>query len=79
MDWFLSHLPSAFEEAVAAAGLDFHSDRLWELYIEWEKEQGDMKAATGVYDRVLRVPTQLYSSHYEKWDYTHSQTVHFLY
>uniref|UniRef100_A0A673WPR0 Pre-mRNA-processing factor 39-like n=1 Tax=Salmo trutta TaxID=8032 RepID=A0A673WPR0_SALTR len=58
---------SAFEEAVAAAGLDFHSDRLWELYIEWEKEQGDMKAATGVYDRVLRVPTQLYSSHYEKF------------
>uniref|UniRef100_A0A674CLU0 Pre-mRNA-processing factor 39-like n=1 Tax=Salmo trutta TaxID=8032 RepID=A0A674CLU0_SALTR len=58
---------SAFEEAVAAAGLDFHSDRLWELYIEWEKEQGDMKAATGVYDRILRVPTQLYSSHYEKF------------
>uniref|UniRef100_A0A8C7P661 Si:ch211-114c17.1 n=1 Tax=Oncorhynchus mykiss TaxID=8022 RepID=A0A8C7P661_ONCMY len=58
---------SAFEEAVTAAGLDFHSDRLWELYIEWEKEQGDMKAATGVYDRVLRVPTQLYSSHYEKF------------
>ncbi|KAL0973872.1 hypothetical protein UPYG_G00212260 [Umbra pygmaea] len=58
---------SAFEEAVAAAGLDFHSDRLWELYIEWEKEQGDMRAASGVYDRVLRVPTQLYSSHYEKF------------
>uniref|UniRef100_A0A3P8XRM3 Uncharacterized protein n=2 Tax=Esox lucius TaxID=8010 RepID=A0A3P8XRM3_ESOLU len=64
---------SAFEEAVAAAGLDFHSDRLWELYIEWEKEQGDMRAASGVYDRVLRVPTQLYSSHYDKFK-THLNT-----
>ncbi|XP_067103516.1 pre-mRNA-processing factor 39 isoform X1 [Osmerus mordax] len=58
---------SAFEEALVAAGLDFHSDRLWDLYVEWEKEQGDMKAATGVYDRALKTPTQLYSSHYEKF------------
>lgn len=57
----------AFEEAIAAAGLDFHSDRLWDLYAEWEKEQGDMRATAAVYDRVLKVPTQLYSSHYEKF------------
>jgi len=57
---------SVFEGAVAAAGLDFHSDRLWDLYVEWEKEQGNMRAAAAVLDRVLRVPTQLYSSHYDK-------------
>ncbi|KAM3611958.1 uncharacterized protein V6R79_000026 [Siganus canaliculatus] len=57
----------AFEGAVQAAGLDFHSDRLWDLYIEWEKEQGNMKNATVVLDRILRVPTQLYNSHYEKF------------
>ncbi|KAF3838520.1 hypothetical protein F7725_010288 [Dissostichus mawsoni] len=34
---------SVFEEGVSAAGLDFHSDRLWDLYVEWEKEQGNMK------------------------------------
>ena len=59
--------PSAFEEAVSAAGWDWHSDRLWDLYAEWEKEQGNLKAMTEVYDRVMRVPTQLYSTHYEKY------------
>ncbi|KAF7707505.1 pre-mRNA-processing factor 39 [Silurus meridionalis] len=57
---------SVFEDALAAAGWDWHSDRLWDLYAEWEKEQGDLRAMTAVYDRVMRVPTQLYSTHYEK-------------
>ncbi|KAF0039795.1 hypothetical protein F2P81_008030 [Scophthalmus maximus] len=56
-----------FEDAVAAAGLDFHSDRLWDLYVEWEKEQGNMQNATAVLDRVLKVPTQLYNTHYDKF------------
>lgn len=55
-----------FEDAVRAAGLDFHSDRLWDLYVEWEKEQGNMRNATAVLDRVLKVPTQLYNTHYDK-------------
>ncbi|XP_037636273.1 pre-mRNA-processing factor 39 [Sebastes umbrosus] len=58
---------SVFEEAVVAAGLDFHSDRLWDLYVEWEKEQGNMKNASNVLDRVLKVPTQLYNTHYDKF------------
>ncbi|KAK5864714.1 hypothetical protein PBY51_015933 [Eleginops maclovinus] len=58
---------SVFEEGVRAAGLDFHSDRLWDLYVEWEKEQGNMKNAATVLDRVLRVPTQLYNTHYDKF------------
>lgn len=60
-------LLSVFEEALAAAGWDFHSDRLWDLYAEWEKEQGNLNFMTGIYDRVLRVPTQLYNTHYEKY------------
>ncbi|XP_013861592.1 pre-mRNA-processing factor 39 [Austrofundulus limnaeus] len=56
-----------FEDAVAAAGLDFHSDRLWDLYVEWEKEQGNTKNAAAVLDRVLKVPTQLYNTHYDKF------------
>lgn len=55
-----------FEDAIQAAGLDFHSDRLWDLYIEWEKEQGNMRNATTVLDRILKVPTQLYNTHYDK-------------
>ncbi|XP_034453760.1 pre-mRNA-processing factor 39 [Hippoglossus hippoglossus] len=58
---------SVFEDAVVAAGLDFHSDRLWDLYVEWEKEQGNMKNATAILDRVLKVPTQLYNTHYDKF------------
>lgn len=57
---------SVFEDAVRAAGLDFHSDRLWDLYVEWEKEQGNMRNATAVLDRVLKVPTHLYNTHYDK-------------
>ncbi|XP_066466302.1 pre-mRNA-processing factor 39-like isoform X2 [Tiliqua scincoides] len=56
-----------FESAVAAAGVDFRSDKLWELYVEWQKEQGDLKAVTAIYDRVLAMPTQLYSHHWEKF------------
>lgn len=62
-----SRIRGVFEDAVTAAGLDFHSDRLWDLYVEWEKEQGNMKNATAVLDRVLRVPTQLYNTHYDKF------------
>ncbi|XP_077588398.1 pre-mRNA-processing factor 39 [Stigmatopora nigra] len=58
---------SVFEDAVTAAGLDFHSDRLWDLYAEWEKEQGNLRNVTGVLDRVLRIPTQHYNAHYEKF------------
>nr|XP_019940465.1 PREDICTED: pre-mRNA-processing factor 39-like [Paralichthys olivaceus] len=58
---------SVFEDAIAAAGLDFHSDRLWDLYVEWEKEQGNMKNAAAILDRVLKVPTQLYNTHYDKF------------
>ncbi|XP_007246436.3 pre-mRNA-processing factor 39 isoform X1 [Astyanax mexicanus] len=62
----IHRIRSTFEEAVAAAGMDWHSDRLWDLYTEWEKEQGDLRAMTSVYDRVMKVPTQLYNTHYEK-------------
>lgn len=58
---------SVFEAAVAAAGMDFRSDKLWELYVEWEREQGDLRAVTGIYDRVLSMPTQLYNHHWEKY------------
>ncbi|XP_060904239.1 pre-mRNA-processing factor 39 [Labrus mixtus] len=62
-----TRIRSVFEDAVAASGLDFHSDRLWDLYIEWEKEQGNMRNAAAVLDRVLKVPTQLYNTHYDKF------------
>ncbi|XP_058876675.1 pre-mRNA-processing factor 39 [Acipenser ruthenus] len=58
---------AAFRSAVAAAGWDFRSDRLWEMYADWERDQGDPRAAIAVYDRVLSVPTQLYNQHFHRF------------
>ncbi|XP_064367862.1 pre-mRNA-processing factor 39 isoform X1 [Dromaius novaehollandiae] len=57
----------AYEHAVLAAGTDFRSDRLWEMYINWENEQGNLKEVTSVYDRILGIPTQLYSHHFQRF------------
>ncbi|XP_069738450.1 pre-mRNA-processing factor 39-like [Phaenicophaeus curvirostris] len=63
----IQKIRGVFEAAVAAAGMDFRSDKLWELYVEWEREQGNLRGITGIYDRVLSMPTQLYSHHWEKF------------
>nr|XP_047912745.1 pre-mRNA-processing factor 39-like [Anser cygnoides] len=62
----IQKIRGVFEAAVAAAGMDFRSDKLWELYVEWERERGDLRAVTAIYDRVLSMPTQLYSHHWER-------------
>lgn len=56
----------AYEHAVLAAGTDFRSDRLWEMYINWENEQGNLREVTSIYDRILGIPTQLYSHHFQR-------------
>lgn len=56
----------AYEHAVLAAGTDFRSDRLWESYVNWEAELGNLAHVTAVYDRILGIPTQLYSHHFQR-------------
>ncbi|KAM3603490.1 uncharacterized protein V6R79_023407 [Siganus canaliculatus] len=58
---------AAYEHAVLAAGTDFRSDRLWESYINWETEQQKLANVTAVYDRILGIPTQLYSQHFQRF------------
>ncbi|KAK5853161.1 hypothetical protein PBY51_006976 [Eleginops maclovinus] len=58
---------AAYDHAVLAAGTDFHSDRLWESYINWETEQGKLANVTAIYDRILGIPTQLYSQHLQRF------------
>lgn len=60
-------LLSAYEHAVLAAGTDFRSDRLWESFIAWETEQQKLANVTTIYDRILGIPTQLYSQHFQKY------------
>ncbi|KAJ8290503.1 hypothetical protein GJAV_G00013720 [Gymnothorax javanicus] len=60
-------LRNTYESAVLAAGTDFRSDRLWEAYINWETELGNLANVTAVYDRVFNIPTQLYSHHFQRF------------
>uniref|UniRef100_A0A3B5QPZ1 Pre-mRNA-processing factor 39 n=1 Tax=Xiphophorus maculatus TaxID=8083 RepID=A0A3B5QPZ1_XIPMA len=58
---------ASYEHAVLAAGTDFRSDRLWESYISWETDQQKLANITTIYDRVLGIPTQLYSQHFQRF------------
>ncbi|XP_067134956.1 pre-mRNA-processing factor 39 isoform X1 [Centruroides vittatus] len=60
-------IKDVFERAVEAAGREFRSDRLWDLYVNWEQENGNLKEITGIYDKLFTIPTQLYSHHFEKF------------
>ncbi|XP_053330787.1 pre-mRNA-processing factor 39 isoform X2 [Spea bombifrons] len=60
-------LRGTFEHGVMSAGLDFRSDRLWEMYINWETEQGNQSAVTSIYSRLISIPMQLYSCHFQKF------------
>ncbi|XP_029965521.1 pre-mRNA-processing factor 39 isoform X2 [Salarias fasciatus] len=71
---------ATYEHAVLGAGTDFRSDRLWESYVNWETEQQKLANVTAVYDRILGIPTQLYSQHFQRFK-DHVQTnnpKHFL-
>ncbi|CAH2328845.1 pre-mRNA-processing factor 39 isoform X1 [Pelobates cultripes] len=66
-------LRGTFEHAVMSAGLDFRSDRLWEMYVNWEMEQENLSGVTSIYSRLLGIPTQYYSNHFQKFK-DHIQT-----
>ncbi|XP_077315802.1 pre-mRNA-processing factor 39-like isoform X1 [Lithobates pipiens] len=60
-------LRGVFREAAKASGMEFHSDVLWRMYIEFEIQQKNLKEVTVLFDRVLTIPTQLYKTHYERF------------
>ena len=62
----VSYFGRLYERAIAAAGTDFRSDKLWDSYMAWEKSKGHLKALTSLYDRLIKIPTQLYSHHFDK-------------
>ena len=66
LSFFCLSTISAYEHAVRAAGTDFRSDRLWETFINWETEQQKLANVTAIYDRILGIPTQLYSQHFQR-------------
>ncbi|XP_053553821.1 LOW QUALITY PROTEIN: pre-mRNA-processing factor 39 [Bombina bombina] len=60
-------LRGTFEQSVLSAGLDFRSDKLWEMYINWETEQKNLSEVTLIYSRLLGIPTHLYSQHFQRF------------
>ncbi|XP_068110255.1 pre-mRNA-processing factor 39 isoform X2 [Hyperolius riggenbachi] len=60
-------LRGTFEHAIMSAGLDFRSDKLWEMYINYETELGNLSGVTSIYSRLLSIPTQMYAQHFQKF------------
>lgn len=61
------HLRTQFEKAINACGMEFRSDRLWESYIKWENEGKRLQNVTNLYDRLLAMPTQGYTNHFDNF------------
>ncbi|XP_069114991.1 pre-mRNA-processing factor 39-like isoform X1 [Argopecten irradians] len=59
-----SDIRKLYERALSSAGHDFRSDKLWDSYISWEK---DLVRVTELYHRLLAIPTQLYSHHFDNF------------
>ncbi|XP_073433884.1 pre-mRNA-processing factor 39 [Dendrobates tinctorius] len=60
-------LRGTFEHAIMSAGLEFRSDKLWEMYIAHEAEQGNLSGVTCIYSRLLGIPTQQYTHHFQQF------------
>lgn len=60
------HVRAEFERAIDECGLEFRSDKLWDAYIKWETDAKRYNKVLGIYDRLVAVPTQGYSTHFNK-------------
>jgi len=56
-----------YDRALASAGLEFKSDKLWDSYISWENQNGNLRAVTAIYDKLISTATQLYSHHWDNY------------
>lgn len=61
-----NYIRSQFERAIEACGLEFRSDKLWDAYLKWENEGKRYQRMVTIYDRLLAIPTQGYSGHFDK-------------
>ncbi len=66
-DDFGSLFRAQCERAIQTVGLDFKSDLLWERYIEWEAERKELAWMTGIYKRLVTIPTKLFNKHWDNF------------
>jgi len=48
----------SYERAVTECGREWRSDKLWDHYVKWETEAGEVARVYQLYQRILKVPTQ---------------------
>ncbi|KAF6202489.1 hypothetical protein GE061_002885 [Apolygus lucorum] len=58
-------LRDQFDLAINKCGLEFRSDRLWTLYVQWEMENRRHQKVMAIYDRLLETPIQNLKNHFE--------------
>ena len=69
------------ERALADAGLEFRSDKLWETYINWLRERGNRESVgkmASVLDRLLQTPTQHCKQHFTTLVFTSAVSVNIM-
>jgi len=42
------------------------SDKLWEQYIQWERDNNNPRNVLAVFDRLISMPTLSYQGHFQK-------------
>ncbi|KAI1720983.1 NRDE-2, necessary for RNA interference domain-containing protein [Ditylenchus destructor] len=62
-----SKIRDVYMRALEGCGLEFRSDKLWEEYVEWEIQNGEIEKAAVLYDVMIITPTIGYASHFEKY------------
>merc|ERR1719328_835931 len=54
----LDMVRQSYERAVTDCGREWRSDKLWDHYVKWETEAGEVGRVYQLYQRILKVPTQ---------------------
>ncbi|XP_067938391.1 pre-mRNA-processing factor 39-like [Watersipora subatra] len=54
-----------FVRAIHSCGLEFKSDKVWDMYIDWEAKHNNLIQITEIYRQLLSTPTKCYTTHYD--------------
>jgi len=63
----LDIITAQFERAVDMVGSDYHAEKLWDKYIEYESAQEEWANVTKLYHRILALPIKALETFWEKF------------
>lgn len=53
-----------FNRALKICGMEFKSDKLWQMALDWESQKRNSRNVFTLYEKLIAIPTQSYSTHY---------------